>query len=526
MPSTFVARLSEEPIVKEHKNLYGKGITPHYAQSKDVVQIVFDNHTLETAQIWLKEHEYPDVELKEVIVEEQAKQFSRNFGYPFTAQMGKFEDTPEGGLRVRGVKLLAAGTWTDSAQKTPCEYSPEILNRFATNWSDNAIWSRHFGGVPRNITEKVGIVENPRYDSDAVVGDLHYHGLTQQSRDTISMIKNGLANYVSVETLSKDKWNPGKKVYQADELGFTGLATVNQGACRVCKIRDNEAVMSELEASVPNNPSGAGIGQDATQCSLTLKDFTDKTWDDLTPAEKSSIASHFAYNDGSDSFGALKLPHHDPKSGDVRPNCVRAALQAIGGARSGTPMDLGGKEKAVQAHLQAHQDEIKKERESETISTEGSLEDLKDAIREALNSKYRVLRTEPYPYINVMSTLPGMVVYEVCDGKSEQKYRVPYTYENDTVTLGEPVDVTVVYKDTNEEEPPKPGAFEEPDMETKELEDLIVKQAETIKELAAKIETIEKTPVPKTMSDTAVEKEYEMPPFQVSFANGIIKRRD
>jgi hypothetical protein len=462
MPSTFVAAIGTDEPIREHKNLYGKGITPSYSANKDVVQITFTNHSLESAQLWLKEHEYPDVELKEVIVEEQAEKFSRNFGYPFTSEIGKFEKTPEGGLRVRGVKLLAAGTWTDSAQKTACEYSPDVLNRFAGNWADNAIWSRHFGGVPRNITEKVGIVENPRYENEAVVGDLYYHGLTQQSRDTITMIDNGLANFVSVETISKDKWNVGKKVYQADELGFTGLATVNQGACRVCKIRDNEAVMEditkELAASVPSNPSGSGIGPDAQSCSLTLKDFTDKTWEDLTPEEKSGVASHFGYNDGTDSFGALKLPHHDPKTGEVRPNCVRAALQAIGGARSGTPMNLGGKEKAVHEHLQAHQDDVKTEKEAEAMM---------DVVVQE-----EVLRENPDPAH---------------------------------------VDVVVI---------------EEPDMDNKELEELVVKQAETIKELSARIETIEKTPVPKTLGESAVEKEYEIPPFQVSFENGIIKRRE
>ena len=63
MPSSFVARVRDEPIAREHKNLYGKGITPHYNADKDVVQISFENHTLEEAQTWLKEHEFPDVEI-------------------------------------------------------------------------------------------------------------------------------------------------------------------------------------------------------------------------------------------------------------------------------------------------------------------------------------------------------------------------------------------------------------------------------------------------------------------------------
>ncbi len=228
--------------MRRQANKFGPGVSPSWDANDHVTQIDFsDKFSREMAETWLSEHDYHEFTVEDAEIEEK----SRTFGYQFVNLGGKIEHTPEGGLRVKGVKLLAVGTWTDSAQKTACEYSPEVLKQFSSNWIDNAIWSRHFGGVPRNITEKVGIVENQRYENEAVVGDLYYHGLTGQSRDTIAMIDNGLANYVSVETVSKDKWNVGKKVYQAQELGFTGLATVNQGACRVCKIRENEIVEPE-----------------------------------------------------------------------------------------------------------------------------------------------------------------------------------------------------------------------------------------------------------------------------------------
>ena len=240
MPPSIVARIRESEPVRRQANKFGPGVSPSWDANDHVTQIDFsDKFSREMAETWLSEHDYHEFTIEDAEIEEK----SRTFGYQFVNLGGKIEHTPEGGLRVKGVKLLAAGTWTDSAQKTACEYSPEVLKQFSSNWIDNAIWSRHFGGVPRNITEKVGIVENQRYENEAVVGDLYYHGLTGQSRDTIAMIDNGLANYVSVETVSKDKWNVGKKVYQAQELGFTGLATVNQGACRVCKIRENEEIV-------------------------------------------------------------------------------------------------------------------------------------------------------------------------------------------------------------------------------------------------------------------------------------------
>jgi len=84
------------------------------------------------------------------------------------------------------------------------------------------------------------------------------------------------------------------------------------------------------DPSVPPNPSGYKIGKDAGSCKLTEGDFGEM--------EFSEIRKRFAFDDGSGNFSGLKLPHHYT-NGDLAPNCVRAALQAIGGARSGTPMD-------------------------------------------------------------------------------------------------------------------------------------------------------------------------------------------
>ena len=535
--------------MRRQANKFGPGVSPSWDANDHVTTIDFsDKFSREMAETWLNEHDYHEFTIEDATIEEK----SRTFGYPFTSLGGKFEHTPEGGLRVKGVKLLAAGTWTDSAQKTACEYSTDILKQFSGNWHDNAIWSRHFGGVPRNITEKVGIVENPRYENEAVVGDLYYHGLTGQSKDTIAMIENGLANYVSVETVSKDKWNVGKKVYQAQELGFTGLATVNQGACRVCKIRENENDMGrngELEASVPSNPSGASIGENSTSCRLTLSDFTDKTWEELSSSEKSGIASHFAFNDGSDSFGALKLPHHDPKTGNIRPNCVRAALQAIGGARSGKPMELGGKETSVTSHLNSHLEDINSEKEAElmiredSLSKKDSLEGIEIKIRDGL--KTTVSSASEYgPYI--IAVFPDQVVYE--DDKTHNQYRIPYQIDGESVTFGTPVQVEVAYEDVEPET--KRGAFEEIiTMDEKELETLIESKIKAIsdtsdakikeleekleaselqnKELAAKIDAIEKTPLPpKTSGADGEQKELEAGPI-VNFdkKTGVISRR-
>lgn len=109
--------------------------------------------------------------------------------------------------------------------------------------------------------------------------------------------------------------------------------------------------------SVPPNPSGYKVGDNAADCKLTESQFGDMAF--------SEVRKRFAFDSGGETFTGLKLPHHSV-DGTLRPNCVRAALQAIGGARSGSPMDLGGKKDAVVAHLENHMNEIKKQSEPGT----------------------------------------------------------------------------------------------------------------------------------------------------------------
>ena len=182
--------------------------------------------------------------------------FRRELGLEFSKS--NLEDLPGGGLLIRGVKLLAEGTWTDSATRTPLAYRARALEANAGNWKDYSAWSRHAGGIPRDITEKIGAIENPRYLDRAVVGDIRLHGLTQRSRDTVALVREGVANYVSVEHTGTERWNAETRQYEADEITFYGVAIVNRGACATCKLRGNEGApegendmeLKELEAAL------------------------------------------------------------------------------------------------------------------------------------------------------------------------------------------------------------------------------------------------------------------------------------
>lgn len=148
-------------------------------------------------------------------------------------------------LIIRGINLLAAGTWTDSAQRTPCTYSPATVTRDAANWADSTVWARHTGGVPRSVAEGIGSVENPRPGTDAAVGDLRLHGLTQLSRDIIALAEAGVVDAFSPELVGPERYNADEKAYEKTAITFLGGAIVAKGACATCTLRRNNAAGEE-----------------------------------------------------------------------------------------------------------------------------------------------------------------------------------------------------------------------------------------------------------------------------------------
>ena len=251
-----------EDKVRRQNNKFGRGIDVIFgirADGKSEVQAIRFDSTLFTvadAKKWLQDHDYhpilfePATAGKEQAAAEgemdtELKQ--RALAVEINPTLGNMQEL-DGGLLVKGVKLLAAGTWTDSTQKTPCRYTPEKLKEFAQNWTDRSLWSRHGGGMPRDITEKIGDIRNIRYLDEAVMGDPFFHGKTSRSKDTMEMVRHGLAGFVSVEMRTRDRWVPGEKVLEAEEIVFDGVATVNRGACNICTIRSNEETPKETPA--------------------------------------------------------------------------------------------------------------------------------------------------------------------------------------------------------------------------------------------------------------------------------------
>lgn len=202
-----------------------------------------DKFTPEQAKKWLKDHDIKYIAFEpakdEKKEESKPEKLIRYFNAPVETR--NFVKNDDGSFEVSGVIALASGTWTDSNIRTPCFYPPEILER-KFEIIDNGLWSRHSGGVPRDITEKIGVFEDEGYDP-SVKGrrvKLILHGATQLSRDVAEMIEKGIVNYVSAEIGGKEKYDSDLKTYVAQEVKMYGLAIVDKGACDVCVIRHEE----------------------------------------------------------------------------------------------------------------------------------------------------------------------------------------------------------------------------------------------------------------------------------------------
>lgn len=150
--------------------------------------------------------------------------------------LASYERTAEGGLLIHGVVIMAAGEWTDM-HGIRTVFGEEVLQRCAGQWADPAVWTRHAGGSPRSVTEKIGTVLNPAYSPSqaAVVGDILLHCKTETSAAAAELVQlqkdQGGIKDVSAETIVE--MEPGGIV---TDVTFTGLALVEDGACEVCKL--------------------------------------------------------------------------------------------------------------------------------------------------------------------------------------------------------------------------------------------------------------------------------------------------
>jgi hypothetical protein len=162
--------------------------------------------------------------------------------------------------------MLAEGTWTDSAVRTPLGYGAKVLSEYAGNWADTSGWSRHLGGVPRDSTDKVAEAVNPHFgrfqakdgrQHNAVLSDVRIHPFTQKSRDMQEMVRHGLISFVSVEHGWDERYNNATRQMEATSLTFSGFAFVNKGACKLCRINEDSQVAQPAPEKVQDDSMDA-----------------------------------------------------------------------------------------------------------------------------------------------------------------------------------------------------------------------------------------------------------------------------
>lgn len=219
--------------------------------------------------------------------------------YNQTEQLSSYEEK-DGGLLIHDVIIMAAGAWTDM-HGINTVFSEEVLQRCASEWADNAVWTRHSGGTPRSVTEKIGAVLNPHYSHEtaAVMGDVFLHCQTDASRSCASLVQMpreaGGIKDVSAETVVE---------LEADgivvDVSFTGLALVEDGACEVCKLpafgkeepemAEDEIKKKETEETITETTEGEGGEPETKETSQAdLIDILEKFVETLIPEAEDMI---------------------------------------------------------------------------------------------------------------------------------------------------------------------------------------------------------------------------------------------
>lgn len=199
--------------------------------------------------------------------------------YNRAGTMSSYEATEDGGLLVHGVIIMAAGSWTDM-HGIATTFTEEVLERCASQWADNAVWTRHAGGTPRAVTEKVGAVLNPHYSppDGAVVGDVYLHNQTDASRACSSLVQmareDGGIKDVSAETIV-DLDRDGLVL----DVTFTGLALVEDGACETCRLpafgKEDNAMTDDNEVKTETEVKTSFEGEDGADPQPAEKETDD-----------------------------------------------------------------------------------------------------------------------------------------------------------------------------------------------------------------------------------------------------------
>ena len=134
----------------------------------------------------------------------------------------------------RDVTLLSEGIFSDSLTREGVAYQKDVLMKTVSNWESNYLNVDH----SHKVLDRIGRVGNPRWQDGRVKADLYIYPITKTAEDTISLIDNGLINWLSVEIMTEDAWDNNNQRYVKD-LSYIGLAVVTMPACKEALIHED-----------------------------------------------------------------------------------------------------------------------------------------------------------------------------------------------------------------------------------------------------------------------------------------------
>jgi len=127
----------------------------------------------------------------------------------------------------RGCEILHEGIYCDSLSKENTYYPKETLKKCITKWRDNHLNINH---NTMDILSKIGFVENSRWENNCVMADLRILPITQNARDTISLIDAGICTDLSVEIFCDEEYDYDTNMINVVDMEFDGVSCVIQGA--------------------------------------------------------------------------------------------------------------------------------------------------------------------------------------------------------------------------------------------------------------------------------------------------------
>lgn len=113
---------------------------------------------------------------------------------------------------------------------------------------------------------------------------------------------------------------------------LASLETAIESSRNLLAVTTDPAIQFDIQQSIDTLEGTYVMAQmvlNATGCTINISDvYPGKTWATLTEAERNHIRNCHAWVNGK-GFDDCHLPYKDPKTGAVKPNCVRNALARL-----------------------------------------------------------------------------------------------------------------------------------------------------------------------------------------------------